>query len=79
MSAPAFCMRPNRSPATIDAVTAKARQCAYLFEFGWLDLPEAVDRFQFWAERSGAIASLGQDLVQTVAHEAFAPIKREEM
>jgi hypothetical protein len=71
-------IRPYHGPPTIDALTAKARHMAYLFRYGWLDLPEAVDKFQHWAECSGAVQKLGQDIVQDVASEAFAHIPREE-
>jgi hypothetical protein len=77
-AAPRAWQRPHCQPATIDALTAKARQAAYLFEYGWLDLPDAVDRFQRYAERSGAVSELGQDLVQQIVAAAFDPIARED-
>lgn len=70
--------RPETGPSRIDKLTAQARQAAYLFQYGWLDLPEAVDRFQRHAVRSGAVAELGQDIVQAVAAAAFAHIALED-
>lgn len=69
--------RPDHPPAPIDALTAKARQVAFLFQNGWLELPEAVDRYQRYAERSGAVTELGSDLVQDLLAAEFEKIPRE--
>jgi hypothetical protein len=63
-------------PKLVDPVEAFRLRCearAYLFSIDELDLHEAVDQLQFDAERDGLLELLGQDAVQTIMADAFAP------
>lgn len=77
MSAPSRCMGAERPLAAIDRLSARARTGAFLFETGRLDLQAAVDALQAFAERTGLLRELGQDLVQQVIAGAFEHIERE--
>ena len=48
---------------------------AYRWSQGELDLHEAVDWLQAWAERWDLVAALGQDRVQATMSEAFRRVR----
>jgi len=60
-------------PDPIAIFIARAQARAILWACGELDLHAAVDQLQADAERSGLIAELGQDGVQRLLADAFAP------
>ena len=62
-------------PAEVLHSRAWAR--AYLWsQCDILDLLDAVDPLQVYAERSGLIAKIGQDAVQHLIGSAFAAVRR---
>lgn len=59
----------------LDVLTVRAETRAYLFGVGEFELIEAVDELQDYAERSGLVARIGQDEVQSIIATAFAPYR----
>jgi hypothetical protein len=69
---------PNRRLADpFEAFTLRCWARAQLFAAGDLDLHEAVDVLQEFAERLGLVAKLGQDAVQLLMAAAFAPVRSD--
>ena len=65
--------QPNRSPVDpLVAFRARAEFRAYRFRTGELELYDAVDALQEFAEASGLVCGVGYDVVQQVLSEAFA-------
>jgi hypothetical protein len=58
-----------------DVLELRAWARAYLWSIGEYDLAEAVDQLQRDAERSGLVAEFGQDAVQQILANAFAPYR----
>ena len=56
---------------------ARAEARAILYAAGELTLQDAVDGCQRAAEAYGLVAELGQDAVQEIIAEAFAPVRDE--
>jgi hypothetical protein len=52
---------------------ARAEARALLWQAGEFDLHEAVDKLQVDAERDGLVDKIGQDAVQQILADAFAP------
>jgi hypothetical protein len=50
-----------------------ARQCA----LGQMPLADAVDWLHDWAMTRGVVDELGEDAVQAIIAEAFAPVRME--
>jgi hypothetical protein len=68
----------RQSAIRIDPVLvlkARAEARALLWQAGEFDLHEAVDVLQRDAERDGLIATIGQDAVQAIIADAFAPVR----
>lgn len=63
----------DRRPDPLDVLRVRAEARAMLVELGDLELVDAVDGLQDYAMRSGLIARLGQDTVQTIIGNAFLP------
>lgn len=61
----------DRRAAPLDVLRLRAETRAYLVVLGDLDLAEAVDGLQDYALKSGLVARLGQDTVQTIISNAF--------
>jgi hypothetical protein len=55
----------------LDVLQVRAEARAMLVEYGELELADAVDGLQDFAMRSGLVARLGQDTVQTIISNAF--------
>jgi len=68
MNSPAPAVEP------LDVLTARAEARAYLVAIGALELADAVDTLQDDAVRSGLVARVGQDVVQSILHDAFASL-----
>jgi hypothetical protein len=70
---------PNQDIAMSTETTfrAKVRTGAFLFQYGYLDLPTVTDKLQRYANRRGVVCELGQDEVQRILSSAFADIERE--
>jgi hypothetical protein len=69
-------MKPATTPAPVDPLTAFQAQCearALLYLAGELDLHEALDTLQSDAETSGLVRMIGQDAIQAILANAFAP------
>jgi hypothetical protein len=74
---------PVRKPVVVgearaDPVEVFRRRCASrakLWHTGQIDLHSAVDELQHSAEASGLIDAIGQDAVQGLMVEAFAPLR----
>jgi hypothetical protein len=71
---------PIRKPlvVSVDPVEVFRLRChsrAKLWHNGEIDLHTAVDELQHAAEASGLIAAIGQDAVQALMVEAFAPLR----
>jgi hypothetical protein len=70
------------APATIenrvdprDVLRLRAWARAYLWSIGELTLHEARDVLQHDAERDGLVEQIGQDGVQKILSDAFAPYR----
>ena len=57
----------------LDAFIERAEGRAYLWSIGELSLHAAVDVLQADAERDGLIEQIGQDQIQKIFSECFAP------
>jgi hypothetical protein len=57
----------------LDVLELRAWARAYLWHAGLYELAEAVDVLQHDAERDGLIVRIGQDAVQQIIANAFAP------
>jgi hypothetical protein len=69
----------QRQAEPLDVLTARAQAKAYLVAIGDLELADAVDALQEDAVKSGLVALVGQDIVQTILHDAFAPLLHSEV
>jgi hypothetical protein len=70
-----------RRPKPADPVQVFQALCwsrAHRYATGELDLPDAVDWLQAQATKLGLIAKIGQDEVQRLMAEAFAPVRTAE-
>jgi hypothetical protein len=63
------------NPAPLDVLTLRAWARAYLWWAGEYELAEAVEALQEFAERDGLIEQIGQDGVQKILSDAFAPYR----
>ncbi len=61
----------------VEVFRARAEARAMLWAAGKFDLHAAIDVLQRDAERDGLVAKLGQDEVQRLMVEAFAPVRDE--
>jgi hypothetical protein len=59
--------------APIDVLTVRAWARAYLWANCEMEMPDAVDVLQEYANKSGLVRELGQDVVQAIIATAFAP------
>jgi len=59
----------------LDVLTLRASARAYLWSIGELTLHEARDVLQRDAERDGLVERIGQDGVQKILSDAFAPYR----
>jgi hypothetical protein len=66
---------PLGNPAPIDVLELRAWARAYLWSIGELTRREAVDVLQHDAERDGLVEQIGQDGVQQILADAFAPFR----
>lgn len=57
------------------AFPALCQARAYAFGQGEVSLPDAVDTLQDWAMTRGLVELIGQDEVQRIMAEAFAPYR----
>ena len=57
----------------LDAFTERVQSRALLWSIGELTLHDAVDQLQADAVRDGLIKQIGQDAVQQIMADAFAP------
>jgi hypothetical protein len=57
----------------LDAFIERAQSRALLWSIGELTLHDAVDQLQADAVRDGLIKQIGQDAVQQIMADAFAP------
>jgi hypothetical protein len=73
MSAPAI--KHTTAPAPLDVLELRSWARAYLFAAGEYELAEAVDPLQAFAVASGLVAQIGQDGVQKILRDAFAPFR----
>jgi hypothetical protein len=61
----------------VEVLEARAGARAYLWAHcDILDLLDAVDTLQDYAERSGLVASIGQDRVQRIISDAFCAVRQ---
>jgi hypothetical protein len=68
-------------PRFIDPVKAFRLRCearALLWNVGEFDLHKAVDGLQADAEASGLVEHIGQDQVQQIMSDAFAPFREAQ-
>jgi hypothetical protein len=73
MSSPAIDRTSEPSPLDVLELRAWAR--AFLYSIGELELHEAVDVLQAFAVASGLVDAIGQDIVQKILSDAFAPYR----
>jgi hypothetical protein len=67
------------APTLIAALTLRAEARTFLWAEGEIEsIPEAVDPLQAFAVPSGLVAEIGQDSVQKVLSDAFAPYRKQE-
>jgi hypothetical protein len=64
---------PRADPVEVFRLRCASR--AKLWHTGQIDLHSAVDELQYSAEASGLIEAIGQDAVQGLMVEAFAPLR----
>ena len=64
--------RCNSQNDALVAVTSRVNEFAEAYQGGKLDLHDAVDRAQDFAETRGFVDILGQDKVQSIMATAFA-------
>jgi hypothetical protein len=57
---------------------ARAEARALLWQIGEYELHDAVDELQLAAEKSGLVADLGQDAVQTIISMAFDAVMEDD-
>jgi hypothetical protein len=70
----------DQSEQQADLATVLRARCfarALLYANGWLDFCDAVNELQHFAEASGLVAAIGQDAVQAIVAEMFAPTADE--
>ena len=63
------------APAALAVLELRAWARAYLWSIGELTQREAVDALQHDAERDGLVEQIGQDGVQRILSDAFAPFR----
>jgi hypothetical protein len=66
----------KRRVDSLDAFIERARARAHLWHAGEIGLHEAVDKLQHDAERTGLVDHFGQDRIQQIVADAFAPYRR---
>jgi hypothetical protein len=69
------CPRPDRAPSALEVFSARCEARALLWQAGEINLHDAVDELQASAVRDGLGVKLGQDEVQRLMAEAFAPVR----
>src|SRR5262249_21703951 len=67
--------KPAARPSVLEAFTLRCWARAQRYAVGEIGLHDAIDELQRAAEASGLIAELGQDEVQRLMVEAFAPLR----
>jgi len=67
--------RASPSPDRLAVFRARAEARALLFAAGELDLHDAVDGLQSYAETSGLVREIGQDEVQRIMAQAFGVVR----
>jgi len=75
---PRLTTAPSTQPDLLDAFKLRAEARAYLWSVGELSLAEAVDKLQADAWHQGLIARCGQDRIQEILAQAFAPYRERE-
>lgn len=68
---------PATQPSALAVFIARCEARALLWQANELDLREAIDELQAVAVRDGLVAELGQDEVQRLMVEAFAPVRAD--
>jgi len=63
------------APAPRDVFELRAWARAYLWSIGDLELREAVDILQADTQHDGLVEEIGQDGVQKILSDAFAPYR----
>ena len=77
MSKPAIDRATRTAPSPLDVLELRAWARAYLWSIGEINtIPTALDPLQDFAERSGLVEELGQDRVQQILADAFAPFRK---
>src|SRR5215813_10076498 len=76
MSKPAIDQTP--APALVAAFELRCQARALLWHAAELELFEAVDKLWDDAQRDGLVDELGQDRVQQIIADAFAPYRASE-
>jgi hypothetical protein len=61
------------APSPLDVLELRAWARSYLYSIGELELHEAVDILWHDAERDGLVEEIGEDQVQQILADAFAP------
>jgi hypothetical protein len=74
MNAPLKINSATRLIPAIDVLKIRAQTRAELWWEYQIELHEAVDELQAYAERAGLLAQIGQDAVQAIIAEPFARI-----
>jgi hypothetical protein len=62
----------------LDAFRLRCEARSLLWHAGEIDLHEAVDVLQLDAERAGLLEQLGQDQIQQIISDAFAPYREAQ-
>jgi len=76
MNAPVAKIAPaTRVLPAIDVLAIRADVRAYLWWQYQLELDEAVDELQAYAERSGLVRDVGQDRIQQIMADAFKRVE----
>jgi hypothetical protein len=77
-AAPALQVKKIQRAEAIQVFTAQCATWAYLFADCETTLPDAVDHLQAAAVKLGLIDTIGQDEVQRLICQAFAPIREQD-
>jgi hypothetical protein len=64
-------------PPLVEIFEERCEARALLWANYYIELHDAVDELQHWAEKTGLVAAIGQDAVQAILSQPFALVRAE--